>query len=92
MLAKYWKKIGLIIVIIACVFNVMIKLINKLSLEKEMLASAQYVHEQNIEEDKEKSEQNNKQQAINQEENQKYQDQYDENYDQEERRNRNYNE
>jgi uncharacterized membrane protein (DUF106 family) len=45
MLSKYWKKIGLIIVIVACVFNVMIKLINKLSMDKEMVASAQYVQE-----------------------------------------------
>ena len=30
MLAKYWKKIGLIIIIIACVFNIMSKLVNKL--------------------------------------------------------------
>lgn len=43
MLKKYWKKIGFIILIIACVFNVMIKLINKLSLDKEMLYSAQYM-------------------------------------------------
>ena len=52
MLAKYWKKIGLIIVIVACVFNVMIKLMNKLSFDKEMLASAQYIQDQS---DKENS-------------------------------------
>lgn len=46
MLAKYWKKIGLIIVIVACLFNVMIKLINKLSFDKEMLSSAQYMQDQ----------------------------------------------
>ena len=34
MLAKYWKKIGLLILIIACVFNVMGKLVNKVSLNK----------------------------------------------------------
>ena len=45
MLSKYWKKIGMIIIIVACVFNVMIKLINKLSLDKEMIASAQYVYD-----------------------------------------------
>lgn len=45
MLSKYWKKIGMIIVIVACVFNVMIKLINKLSMDKEMVASAQYVQD-----------------------------------------------
>ena len=47
MIAKNWKKIGMLILIIACVFNVMGKLINKLSLNKEMLSSAQYVYEQN---------------------------------------------
>ncbi len=47
MLAKHWKKIGLVILIVACVFNVMSKLINKLSLEKEMLTSATYMYEQN---------------------------------------------
>lgn len=53
MLAKYWKKIGLLILIIACVFNIMGKLVNKLSLNSEMLSSAQYVQN---EEQKEESE------------------------------------
>lgn len=46
MLAKYWKKIGLIIIIIACVFNIMSKLVNKLSLNTEMIYSATYMQEQ----------------------------------------------
>lgn len=46
MLKKHWKKIGLVILIIACVFNVMNKLVHKLSLNKEMLSSAQYVYEE----------------------------------------------
>ncbi len=50
MLAKYWKKIGLIIVILACIVNVMVKLINKTSLDEEMISSAQYVYDQNNEE------------------------------------------
>lgn len=45
MLAKYWKRIGMIILIVACVFNVMGKLVNKLSINKEMLYSAQYAQE-----------------------------------------------
>lgn len=49
MLAKNWKKIGMLILIIACIFNVMGKLISKLSLDKEMLSSAQYVYDQNNE-------------------------------------------
>ena len=43
MLKKYWKKIGMLILIIACVFNIMNKLVHKLSLNKEMLESAQYI-------------------------------------------------
>ena len=37
MLAKYWKKIGMLILIIACVFNIMSKLVNKVSLNQEMI-------------------------------------------------------
>lgn len=54
MLAKYWRKIGMLILIIACVFNVMSKLVNKLSLNSEMLSSAQYVYDQ------QQNEENNK--------------------------------
>lgn len=46
MLKKYWKKIGMLILIIACVFNIMGKLVNKLSLNKEMLQSAQYIFDE----------------------------------------------
>ena len=46
MLAKYWKKIGMLILIIACVFNIMSKLVNKLSLKKEMIYSAEFMHNQ----------------------------------------------
>ncbi len=58
MLAKYWKKIGLIILIIACVFNVMSKLVHKLSLNGEMLSSALYVM-QHQEENQEASQEEN---------------------------------
>lgn len=46
MLKKYWKKIGMIILLIACVFNVMSKLIHKLSLNTELLESARYIFSQ----------------------------------------------
>lgn len=46
MLKRYWKKIGMLILIIACVFNIMGKLVNKLSLKKEMLQSAQYIFDE----------------------------------------------
>ena len=45
MLAKYWKKICMLILIIACVFNIMNKLVHKLSLNKEMIYSATYMQE-----------------------------------------------
>lgn len=54
MLAKYWKKIGMLILIIACIFNIMGKLVNKLSLNKEMLYSAEYMYENNENEKKQK--------------------------------------
>ena len=46
MLKRNWKKIGILILIIACIFNIMSKLVNKLSLNKEMLYSAQYMNEE----------------------------------------------
>ena len=46
MFAQYWKKIGMLILIIACVFNIMSKLINKLSLNKEMIYSATYMNQE----------------------------------------------
>ena len=46
MLAKYWKKIGMVTLIVACVFNIMSKLVHKLSLNSEMLSSAQYIYDQ----------------------------------------------
>ncbi len=46
MLAKYWKKIGLLILIIACIINVMVKLVNKVSLNSELQSSAQYMYEE----------------------------------------------
>ena len=54
MLAKYWKKILMLILIIACVFNIMSKLVNKLSIEKEMLTSAEYIYEEQKNENKTK--------------------------------------
>ena len=49
MLAKYWKKIGVLILIIACIFNIMIKLIKKVSLNDELLSSATYMYDENKE-------------------------------------------
>ena len=52
MLARFWKKFGLFILIVACIFNIMNKFINKLSLKDELEASATYVNQTNQEEDK----------------------------------------
>ncbi len=43
MIAKYWQKVGLILVIIACLFNVVIKIVSKVSIRDELEASALYV-------------------------------------------------
>ena len=52
MLAKYWKKIGLFILIVACIFNIMNKLVKKVYLNTELEASATYVNQINQEENK----------------------------------------
>ncbi len=54
MIAKYWKKIGLVILIIACIFNIMSKLVHKLSLNKEMISSAIYMLQDHEETNNEK--------------------------------------
>ena len=54
MLAKYWKKILMLVLIIACVFNIMNKLVKKLSLDKEMLSSAEFIYEEQKNENKTK--------------------------------------
>lgn len=43
MIAKYWKKIGLLILIIACLFNVVSKLVQKTSLVSELQSSVEYI-------------------------------------------------
>lgn len=45
MLAKLWKKVLMLILIIACLFNVVIKLVKHMSFEKELLSSAQYIQD-----------------------------------------------
>ena len=52
MLAKYWKKIGLFILIVACIFNVMNKFVHKMSLKSELETSATYVNQQEQEQNK----------------------------------------
>ena len=47
MLAKTWKKILLFVLIIACLFNIINKLVHKASMEQEVKASVQYMQQQN---------------------------------------------
>ena len=57
MLARYWKKIGLFILIVACIFNVMLKIVHKTSLKTELEATATYVNQEenkNLDEELEK--------------------------------------
>ena len=46
MLAKYWKKICILILIIASLFNIISKLVNRISFNKEILSSAKYMYEE----------------------------------------------
>lgn len=46
MIAKIWKKVLLFVLIIACLFNVINKLVHKASMEQEVKASTEYIQEQ----------------------------------------------
>ena len=46
MLAKIWKKICLAILIIACLFNIVSKLVNRISLNNELVSSAEYMYQE----------------------------------------------
>ena len=46
MLAKSWKKICIAILIIACLFNIITKLVHRVSFNKEILSSAQYMYDE----------------------------------------------
>ena len=43
MIAKIWKKLLFFILIVACLFNIVTKLVNKTSIEQELEASANYM-------------------------------------------------
>jgi len=45
-LAKNWKRIGMLIVIIACLFNIVTKLVSKIPYMTQLEQSAQYVADQ----------------------------------------------
>lgn len=43
MIAKIWQKLGLIILIIACLFNIVTKIVTKISLQKELGDTVSYM-------------------------------------------------
>ena len=43
MLAKVWKKVCLLILIVACLFNIVYKLVGRISFNKEIIESAKYM-------------------------------------------------
>lgn len=43
MIAKYWKKIGLVIIVIACLFNVVSKIVKRIPIKEQLIQTAQYV-------------------------------------------------
>ncbi|MCI9015572.1 MAG: hypothetical protein HFJ53_00135 [Clostridia bacterium] len=45
MAAKLWKKIGFFILIVACLFNLVIKIVRKTPFIEELTSSAQYILE-----------------------------------------------
>ena len=49
MLAKIWKKVGLFILIVACLFNIVSKLTTRVTFSDEISASADYVKEMVVE-------------------------------------------
>lgn len=48
MIAKIWKKVLLFILIVACLFNIVNKLVHKASLDQELESSAQYIQEKQM--------------------------------------------
>lgn len=46
MLAKIWKKVCVGVLIFACLFNIVSKLVHRVSFNKEVLSSAQYMYNQ----------------------------------------------
>ena len=43
MIAKYWKKIGLIVLVVACLFNIVSKIVKRMPIKEQLIQTAQYV-------------------------------------------------
>lgn len=55
MASKVWKKLLFIILVIACLFNITLKLVQRNSFKEELQSSAQYVQDLEQEESSEKN-------------------------------------
>lgn len=51
MIGKIWKKVLFFILIIACLFNIINKLVHKASLDQELETSASYIMQQQMQEE-----------------------------------------
>lgn len=49
MLAKIWKKVGIFILIVACIFNIMLKLVKRISLNTQLQDTVSYMEKENKE-------------------------------------------
>ena len=52
MIAKIWQKLGIFILIVACLFNIMVKIVTKISLQEELRSAAETFREQEKEDTK----------------------------------------
>ena len=52
MIAKIWQKLGIFILIIACLFNIVIKIVTKISLQQELSSAAASFREEQKESQK----------------------------------------
>ncbi len=43
MIARHWKKIGLIILVICCLFNIVSKIVKRTPIKEQLRQTAQYV-------------------------------------------------
>ena len=46
MLAKIWKKLCIVILIVVCLFNIISKLVNKISFNNELMSSMEYLYDE----------------------------------------------
>lgn len=46
MLAKIWKKLCIVILVVACLFNIISKLVNKISFNNELMSSMEYLYDE----------------------------------------------